>query len=129
MIQKIGTPNVSDPETVNWSEMTLPKTFPDLADNPIKFIKLFSRVFGKRRRVEIPDDMPGKELIPKYILQEFHNILNGNYSGHLSSGYIKGFDISMLGEAASARKEIASYFSGMEVPWMLAAPVAKWVLR
>lgn len=58
--------------------------------------------------------MPGKELIPKYVLQEFHNVPNGNYSEHLSSGYIKEFNISMLGEAASARKEIAAHFIDMD---------------
>ena len=114
MTQEITTLTASDPEVINWSEIVLPKTFPDLVSNPRELIELLSRVFGKRKRVVLPEGMPGKDLIPKYILQEFHNIPNGNYSENLSSGYIKGFDISMLGEAAAARREIASHFTGME---------------
>ena len=32
----------------------------------------------------------GKDTIPAYVLQEFHNLPNGNYSNSLMRGYIAG---------------------------------------
>jgi len=113
MSQEISESMMNDPQTIDWSQISLPKTFPDLVDSPIKVVGLIRRVFGKRQRVQIPEDMPGKEILPKYLLQEFHNIPNGNYSERFSSGYIKGFDISMLNQNTPARAEMASFYKNM----------------
>ena len=51
--------------------------------------------------------MPGREWLPKYILQEFHSLPNGNYSKRVTHGYITGFDRLMLGRMTRAREHIA----------------------
>ena len=52
------------------------------------------------RRIEPVTLPPGLALnvdLPKYLLQEFHNLPNGNYSRSVTGGYSTGFDVSMLG--------------------------------
>ncbi len=98
----------ADPAVPDWINLDLPDTWPDeLISSPLKAWRLIARSLGKRRRVEIPQDMPGSEWLPKYILQEFHNLPNGNYSKHLTRGYITGFDRLMLGRMTRARAHIA----------------------
>ncbi|HEY8538051.1 MAG TPA: class I SAM-dependent methyltransferase [Steroidobacteraceae bacterium] len=103
----------ADPPVPDWPNLELPDTWPDqvLAD-PRKAWLLLARVFGRRRRVEIPGDMPGRDWLPKYILQEFHNLPNGNYSKRITHGYITGFDRLMLGRMRRARGRIARALSG-----------------
>jgi ubiquinone/menaquinone biosynthesis C-methylase UbiE len=97
-----------DPPVVDWGNLNLPDAWPDeLFSSPLKALRLVARVFGKRRRVQVPDTMPGKDSLPKYILQEFHSLPNGNYSKRLTHGYITGFDRVMLGRMAKARAHIA----------------------
>ncbi len=60
--------------------------------------------------MSIPDNLPGKDLIPPYVLQEFHNLPNGNYSNKLAPGYIAGFDLWMLGTMHKARQNVVNRF-------------------
>ena len=69
--------------------------------------RVLTHVFGKRQKVVIPRDLPGVEGIREYVLQEFHNLPNGNYSDVLTRGYITGFDASMLGQMRRVRDHIA----------------------
>ena len=97
-----------DPPVPDWINLTLPDAWPDqLFASPLKGWRLLARTFGKRRRVELPAEMPGRDLLPKYILQEFHSLPNGNYSKKLTRGYITGFDRLMLGKMRGARAHIA----------------------
>lgn len=98
----------ADPPVPDWTNLELPDAWPDrmLAD-PRQAWRLLACVFGRRKRVEVPSDMPGREWLPKYILQEFHNLPNGNYSKRLTHGYITGFDRLMLGRMRGAREHIA----------------------
>jgi ubiquinone/menaquinone biosynthesis C-methylase UbiE len=97
-----------DPQVPDWINLNLPDTWPDeLFASPLKGWRLIARTFGKRRRVAVPHDMPGRDLLPKYILQEFHSLPNGNYSKRLTRGYITGFDRLMLGRMTPARTRIA----------------------
>jgi ubiquinone/menaquinone biosynthesis C-methylase UbiE len=97
-----------DPAVPDWVNLTLPDTWPDqLIRSPLTAWRLLARTLGKRRRVEVPQDMPGRDWLPKYNLQEFHSLPNGNYSKHLTHGYITGFDRLMLGRMARARAHIA----------------------
>lgn len=98
----------------DWSAVRLPDTWPDRLDlrSPINLCRFLARVLGPRRRPEIPADMPGRELLPKYILQEFHNLPNGNYSKKITRGYITGFDRVMLGHMQRARRRLAEYLRG-----------------
>lgn len=101
------------PRELDWANLTLPKTWPDLDwSNPRSLLRLLLHPLRKRRRVSIPDDLWGKDTIPGYVLQEFHNLPNGNYSNLLMRGYISGFDLSMLGLMREVRGKLAANFQG-----------------
>jgi len=106
-----------DPKVIDWSTVELPETW---ADNIVfrKFsdLRLFIRkVRGKQiERVQLPEGLPLNVELPKYILQEFHNLPNGNYSKQISQGYITGFDISMLGKMKAVRQKVANDLKNCE---------------
>lgn len=103
-----------DPIPPNWQEMKLPNTWPDHIDfsSAKDFFGFIKSIFGKRQRVQVPDDLPGLETIPKYALQEFHSLPNGNYSNSITRGYIKGFDVMMLGTLDVSRAHLANFMKG-----------------
>jgi ubiquinone/menaquinone biosynthesis C-methylase UbiE len=108
--------NLNDPVVPQWAAITLPDAWPDQLNfrRPGDLWKLISHIAGrKQQRVTVPDNLPGREQIPKYILQEFHNLPNGNYSKKLTRGYITGFDRVMLGQMRKARSKVASSFKNM----------------
>ena len=94
----------------DWATVELPDTWPDSASlrRPGSILALLRHAFGKRRKVELPPGVPGAERIPRYVLQEFHNLPNGNYSNTLTHGYLTGFEFSMVGELGKARGAIAT---------------------
>lgn len=105
-----------DPSVPDWTSMQLPDSWADQLRlwRPWDLIKLTRKVLGRRQRVKLPADMPGAELLPKYILQEFHNLPNGNYSKRLTHGYITGFDRMMLGCMRKARQHLSHYLRACE---------------
>lgn len=99
----------ADPEVPNWSNIDLPKAWPDdLKLSRYADFKLFLRkISGKQpQRVKLPEDLPLRVQLPKYLLQEFHNLPNGNYSKRITRGYSTGFDWSMLGKTKLARLKL-----------------------
>jgi len=96
-------------DDVDWANLALPDTWPDQLNfrNPVSIVRLLAHLFRKRQKVMIPRDLPGVDGIPEYILQEFHNLPNGNYSDVLTRGYITGFDMCMLGQMRRVRDRIA----------------------
>ena len=104
------SPVLRDPTPPNWASIDLPASWPDnLELNTLPDLRfLLSKVFGARKRVELPLDMPGRDLVPKYMLQEFHNLPNGYYSGSLTRGYVRTFDTIMLGAMKCARDTVAT---------------------
>lgn len=98
-----------DPDVPNWSEVSLEDTWADSIDlkTPKGWLTLIRSVFGKRKPVDLPQSLSEQYDIPRYILQEFHNLPNGNYSERFSRGYITGFDLSMLGLISTGRAWIA----------------------
>lgn len=104
----LSTPK-ADPTTPDWEKITLPDTWPDALNlGTLKDLAYFLKcIVGKRKPIEIPDDLMGKSCIPKYVQQEFHNLPNGNYSNSLTHGYITGFEYSMLNKVAPVREFIA----------------------
>ena len=109
-------PPFQDPTPPDWRQLTLPDTWPDQIDfgSMKDFSKFILSLFGKRKRVQLPESMPGAEKIPKYALQEFHSLPNGNYSNTITKGYIKGFDAMMLGTMDTARGHLAGFMEGCE---------------
>ncbi|MGH1471034.1 MAG: class I SAM-dependent methyltransferase [Cellvibrionaceae bacterium] len=106
---------LQDPALQNWAELELPNTWADQFNfrNPLDVFRFFKGIFGRQRnKVALPDSVPGIESIPKYVLQEFHSLPNGNYSKRITRGYITGFDQSMLGVMAEARQCIAKTLQG-----------------
>lgn len=100
---------VRDPAPENWADVALPDAWADEdAHRGLRgALRLIGRVFGRRGKVQLPEDLPGAERIPKYALLEFHHLPNGNYSKRLTRGYIKGFETSMLGEMKRVRDRMA----------------------
>jgi ubiquinone/menaquinone biosynthesis C-methylase UbiE len=99
---------------VDWRTATLPDAWPDrlrLLD-PRDLSVFLRRLFGHRRRVEIPATLPGADRLPEYLRQEFHHLPNGNYSKRIVRGYARGFDLLMLGRARRARRDIARRLAG-----------------
>lgn len=102
---------VPHPRERDWANLPLPNTWPDHLDwrSPRSLARLLLHPLRRRRSVSLPNDLWGKEAIPGYVLQEFHNLPNGNYSNFLTRGYISGFDLAMLGEMRRVRGTIASH--------------------
>ncbi len=100
----------SDPPVVSWETRELPDAWPDaLSLRRVRsLLRVALRVLrGPHSQVTLPDSLPGADRIPRYALQEFHNLPNGNYSKHVTHGYGRGFDIVMLGVMESRRQALA----------------------
>ena len=95
---------------------TLPEAWPDELDyrrpGPLwMFIRkvLLRRGLGS---VSLPEGLELRVPLPQYLLLEFHNLPNGNYSKGVTNGYAKGFDLAMMGEMGRARAELARVLRG-----------------
>lgn len=100
---------MQDPAVTDWQTLSLPNTWPDnLTLSRPQDLRLFLRhALGMTRSpVQLPPDTPFADRIPKYILQEFHNLPNGNYSQRFTRGYITGFNRVMLGEIHRSHQRI-----------------------
>ena len=101
-----------------WRNIELPDTWPDDASlkTPRHLLQIFHQLIsGKTGRVSLPDQLPGKKDLPKYLFQEFHSLPNGNYSKRIASGYIHSFDTVMLGTVRRERRALAQRFAGCRV--------------
>jgi ubiquinone/menaquinone biosynthesis C-methylase UbiE len=104
-----------DPQPLSLDSMVLPLTSVDkLYPMDPRFLwSLVSKIFGfNLKRISLPEELTGKNKIPSYALQEFHNLPNGYYSIHFSQGYSAGFNFFMLGEMNRIRKEMSSELDG-----------------
>ncbi len=103
-----------DPVPPRWAETSLPDTWADREANGVfgawRLVRHALR--GQRARVELPEGLPLAAEIPRYALQEFHNVPNGNYSNRLTRGYATGFDLAMLGRMRPARRRMAQALAG-----------------
>jgi ubiquinone/menaquinone biosynthesis C-methylase UbiE len=99
----------------DWAGTELPAAWVDQLNwrSPRQWWQLWRRLSGRKREpVRLPDDLPGAASLPRYLLQEFHNLPNGNYSLHFSAGYARGFDRAMLGSLQQGRARIAAALAG-----------------
>lgn len=103
----VGTSPTAD--GFDWANIELPDAWPDRASlrRPRTILDIVTHLLGKRGKVRLPEGLPGAERIPRYVLQEFHGLPNGNYSNRLTHGYLKGFERSMLGELDRSRAAMA----------------------
>jgi ubiquinone/menaquinone biosynthesis C-methylase UbiE len=116
-IHSVSHGEVEDPLVPDWRAMEIPDAWPDRLElkRPGELWSFLKLVAAKKRpTVELPEDMPGREKIPKYILREFHNFPNGNYSKLMARRYLNNFDRFMLGEIKAIRKRLASEFKGVK---------------
>ena len=99
----------------DWATLELPDAWPDVLPwlRPAAWKLMLGKISGKTRaRVVLPPGMPGSERIPRYVLQEFHNLPNGNYSKRICRGYSRGFDHAMLGSLHQGRGQLAAALAG-----------------
>ena len=99
------------PLSSDWARAELPDTWPDRrrGGRPLSLPQVIRHALSRRRhRVALPEDMPGRERIPRYVLQEFHGVPNGNYSNCITRGYVTGFEFSMLGEMVRVRRMLVN---------------------
>ena len=95
---------------ITWSSLELPDAWPDtISMGQVRELwRVAVRVLrGPHGGVTLPEPLTGRERIPRYALQEFHNLPNGNYSKHVTHGYSTGFDTVMLGVMRRRRGTIA----------------------
>lgn len=109
------TPKPANPQAPDWYNITLADTWPDQLNLRTwqgwrEILRAF--VGREHRPVELPEGGFVLQSMPKYLLQEFHNLPNGNYSSRFARGYITGFDIAMCGHMQRARQWIASHLQG-----------------
>lgn len=105
------------PGAIDWATVELPDAWPDALNwkNPLTVWGFWRRVLSRQRGpVLLPAGLPGAQSIPKYVLQEFHNLPNGNYSKGVSRGYSWGFDLAMLGCMKAGRQRLAQSLCGAE---------------
>lgn len=105
------------PPAIDWATVDLPEAWADhLRFSRFSDLRrLWRSLTGSERQlVALPEGLPGAERIPAYVLQEFHNLPNGNYSRRFGGGYAKGFDRAMLGTLRYGRPRIASALRGAE---------------
>ena len=92
----------------------LPDAWPDLLKlwRPGHLSKLLLKLLGYGLTpVELPAGLKLRTPLPGYLLQEFHNLPNGNYSRNIAGGYSNGFDRVMLGKMKHGRQAIAQALS------------------
>jgi ubiquinone/menaquinone biosynthesis C-methylase UbiE len=102
-------------DSIDWASIELPDAWADRIDwTHLPSLRRVLRTLAgrERQRVRLPDELPGSDWIPKYVLQEFHNLPNGNYSKSFSRGYAQGFDRVMLGSLDAGRRRVAEALRG-----------------
>lgn len=105
----VASGDAADPTPPSWDAITLPDTWADRLNfkRPGDWLKLLRAMLSKGRKLDIPEAMPGRDALPKYLLQEFHNLPNGNFSKRFTRGYVTGFDHTMLGTIVHGRQAMA----------------------
>jgi ubiquinone/menaquinone biosynthesis C-methylase UbiE len=108
----VAPPAALDPaRPIDWSTVLLPDAWPDRLpsrDLAVVLHGLWRLVSRKHHPVRLPDDLPGRDQLPAYLLQEFHHLPNGNFSKSVTHSYSIGFDRVMLGTLVEARAAMAA---------------------
>lgn len=107
-----STDSLTTAESLPAAASLLPQAWPDRPGTLWRIIKKLCG-FGLSR-VVLPEGLNLRVPLPKYLLQEFHNLPNGNYSHAVTDAYSTGFDRFMLGEMDIARGEMAKALGSCE---------------
>jgi len=99
-------------DRVDWAGAELPDAWPDRRGWRRLVHPLWIALAVHKGRVVLPEGLPGAAWLPDYLLQEFHNIPNGNYSKSMTYSYPRAFDVLMLGTLHEARAQIAERLRG-----------------
>ena len=97
--------------------LALPDAWPDSLDfrRPWHLWAFLRKTILRRLdKVRLPEGLTLRVPLPKYLLLEFHNLPNGNYSKKITHGYSTGFDIAMQGEMQRGRALLAGTFKGCQ---------------
>lgn len=100
-----------DPIAPDWLNIDIPDAWSDNLRlwHPRDLCRFVRHLCGHDlQAVQLPEGTPYAENIPKYILQAFHNLPNGNYSRRFTRGYITGFNKVMLGEISKSHAKIVA---------------------
>jgi ubiquinone/menaquinone biosynthesis C-methylase UbiE len=114
---RLHAPSIAaDPPVPDWVSLELPDAWPDRfrAHRFHDWRRLLTPILGTPRQAEIPEGVPGRERLPKYLVQEFHGLPNGNFSKRITRGYVTAFDRVMLGRMRQARERIVASLHGCE---------------
>jgi ubiquinone/menaquinone biosynthesis C-methylase UbiE len=105
-----------DPAVLDWARVQLPNAWPDRLrfTRPRDLWAFLRRIVGPRVAVELPADLPGRERLPSYLLQEFHHLPNGTYSSLMAAAYADWFDRVMFGVMRKMRRTVARALVGDE---------------
>lgn len=100
----------------DWNALELAPTWADdlKLSSPRGVWRFIRLLAGRRQPVQLNPSQPLCADIPRYALQEFHNLPNGNYSRKIAHGYITGFDIAMLGQMQRVRRQLAAKVAGLK---------------
>ena len=104
--------------SAQWLDINLPDTWVDqLSISHVRYYSMLLRklLLGKFDRVKLPPELPGQQILPAYLLEEFHRVPNGYYSKRYSEAYNRGFEWSMLGKMTPLRQEMARLIRGQRV--------------
>lgn len=106
----------ADPVPPDWGALELAPTWADglKLSTPRGLWRFLRALKGRRQPVQLEPGQPLCAGIPRYALQEFHNLPNGNYSRKIAHGYITGFDIVMLGQMQRVRRQLAARVAGLK---------------
>ncbi len=108
--------NKQIPPQPDWAGMALPDTWPDQVSfgRPASIWRVLRHVLGRPKPLQLSPELPGLAQIPRYALQEFHGLPNGNYSNHITKGYLRGFELVMLHSTGRARVALAQELAGAQ---------------
>ena len=95
MLSPLSSTGLDERLVADWAGVQLPDAWPDRLrwqrlTHPLRIASAVLR--GRAGRVVLPENLPGSAALPKYLLQEFHNLPNGNYSKSVTRGYARAFD-------------------------------------
>ena len=117
MLQPVrGEAGPTDPVPLPWAQLELPDAWPDALDlrrpRDLVAIPHESAAAAPEHGYGFPPDLPLNVALPEYLLLEFHNLPNGNYSKRSRAATAPASTSVMLGEMRRARRAMPQALNG-----------------